>query len=631
MELSVRLAAFWPTIFLAVLVAFVSYATKRLATPAFSPVTNVQASPAELPASWLVWQEPKTPEWRDVQLPIVLCKIRCETPYTAWRYRFDWRADQLADPAVYFSGTDANLALYLNGQLIDMRGRMESPPSVYRDLPRLVRLPRALLRASSNELAWFLTLERAGIGGQRPFHLGDYEQLRSAFVWRQAVVHDLILGGLWMQIGVWAVALGMLMRGNREPMLRWFLLAAVGWMVIAAMQVFPGIVHSVEGRSILFFAAFFLLIAFTPLFVTSLLEPPKSWLVRTAIAYFITGIVLTLIGNLWAWNSDSLVYDIANQFLKHTALLIIPFILWRLLRYLLANRDSPMAAWIFAASVITAIFGIHDATQSKALGPPIRLVPVAGLGIAIAFCLELGRRVLLSQSRLERYSVELESTVQAREAVLNEQYEKLRQADQERMLSEERSRIMRDMHDGVGGQLAVLVHMADDASVTRDEIVKLVRTGLSDMRMVLDSLNHAGGDLLIALGTFRERISPLVDANGVKLRWQMDPEIASQPFGPEVLLNVFRILQESINNALRHARAGQITVLVQAQASWLRISVTDDGVGFRQNELPTGHYGLSGMQHRAAKISATLTVESQPMLGTTVCLSLPIAAMGISG
>ncbi len=630
-----RLRALLPSLFLAALVALISYTVKRLATPLVTPITSVQASPAELPDTWLVWQEPKAADWRDVQLPIVICKIRCRTPYTAWRYRFDWDAATLNEPAVYFSGSDANLALYLNDQLIDLRGRMESPPSVYRDLPRLVRLPPSLLRTTGNVLSWKLTIERAGIGSQRPFYLGNYQPLQRAFFWRQLIANDLVLGGLWIQLGVWTVGLGLLLRGNHEPMLRWFLMASSGWIVIAAMQVFPSIIHSIAGRSCVFFLAFYLLVAFTPLFVTALLEPPKRWLVHAAIGYFLVGIVITVIGTFWVWDSENFNYDFSNRFLKYTALVIIPFILWRLLRYLLANRDSTLAEWIFAASVVTAIFGVHDATQSGMLGPPIRLVPIAGLGIAIAFCLELGRRVMLSQKRLERYSVELESTVRAREAVLNEQYDKLRQADQERMLSDERSRIMRDMHDGVGGQLAVLVHMADDASVTRDEIVSLVRTGLSDMRMVLDSLNHAGGDLLIALGTFRERIAPLIEAAGVQLRWAMDADIASQPVGPEVLLNVFRIMQESINNALRHAKPRCITVSIKRQADALLVCIADDGVGFASNDAianvgGAGHYGLQGMRKRAEKIAATLDIQSQPAQGTTVRLLLPVAKVAPS-
>jgi two-component system, NarL family, sensor histidine kinase UhpB len=239
------------------------------------------------------------------------------------------------------------------------------------------------------------------------------------------------------------------------------------------------------------------------------------------------------------------------------------------------------------------------------------LVPLAGFNIAAAMCLELGRRMLLSQAKLASYSDELASTVRAREAQLHVQFQALRRADAERTLSAERSRIMSDMHDGVGGQLAVLVHMADDPKIDRAQIVDVVRTGLADMRLVLDSLNHAGGDLLIALGTFRERIAPMLRANSIALRWRVDDTVKVDGLGPEVVLNLFRILQEAINNAVRHAQADSITVSIALDSNDVLLSVADNGKGFDVKQNLDGHYGLSGMHRRAEKIGAQLRVSSQ--------------------
>ena len=615
------LQALFPAALICALVAVCVLLAGPMLQPRIAAITEVQASPAELPSTWLTWAEPAKPAWRPVTLPLSVCRVHCTTVYTAWQYSFDYAPTKLSDPAVFFPRPGANLALYLNGSLIDMRGRMQSPPSVYGYEPRLIRLPLGLIRAGENQLNWRLTIERPGLGDVSPFYLGNYAELAGTHHALSLLTHELILGGLWMQLAVWLVALVMYLRGNDETVLTWFLIAAPGWMAIAAMHVFPSIIHSIAGRSVSYFVAFYALVAFTPMFVTALLEKPKIALSRAFIGYFWLGIVLTLLSNFVEW-PDWRGYNMANIFLQASALCIIPYIIWRLFRYLSANRASQIAQWVFAAAFVTAIFGIFDVIHVIRANSYYMLVPLAGVNIAAAMCLELGRRMLLSQAKLARYSDELASTVKAREAQLNVQFQALRRADSERTLSEERSRIMRDMHDGVGGQLAVLVHMADDPNIGRDQIVEVVRTGLADMRLVLDSLNHAGGDLLIALGTFRERITPLLRASNISLHWQVDRSMQVEGLGPEVVLNLFRILQEAINNAVRHAHAKNITMAISQDANDVLLSVEDDGVGFDLAQKQDGHYGLSGMQRRADKIAAILSVSAKANVGTVVRLRL---------
>ena len=616
------LRALFPAAFISMLVAVCVLLAGPMLQPRIAAITEVQASPAELPSTWLTWAEPANPAWRPATLPLSICRVHCTTSYTAWRTTFDYSPATLPDPAVFFPSVGANIAVYLNGSLIDMRGRMQSPPSVYGYAPRLIRLPLGLMRAGANQLNWRLTIERPGLGEVSPFYLGNYSDLAGPQHALSLLTHDLILGGLWMQLAVWLVALVLYLRGNDETVLSWFLIAAPGWMVIAAMRVFPSIIHSIEGRSVSYFVAFYALVAFTPMFVTALLERPKIVFARAFLGYFWLGIVLTLLSNFVEW-PDWRGYNIANIFLQFSALCIIPYIIWRLFRYLSANRSSQIAQWVFALTFVTAIFGIFDVIHVIRASSYYMLVPLAGVNIAAAMCLELGRRMLLSQAKLARYSQELASTVKAREAQLNVQFQALRRADSERTLSEERSRIMRDMHDGVGGQLAVLVHMADDPKIDREQIVEVVRTGLADMRLVLDSLNHAGGDLLIALGTFRERISPLLSASNITLRWQVDRSMQVEGLGPEVVLNLFRILQEAVNNAVRHAQAKSITIAITQDANDVLLSVADDGLGFDPSRKHDGHYGLSGMQRRAEKIGAILSVSTEANVGTAVSLRLP--------
>jgi signal transduction histidine kinase len=590
------------------------------ARPPLAPVTHIEARPAELPSDPRHWQDDQPNEWKAFELPLKVCKIRCTTPYTAWRYRFDFDPKSIADPAVYFPFTDANLALYLNGTLIEQRGRIAVPPSVYRFVGRLVRLPVALLHDGENELTWLLTIERRGGGGVTPFYIGDYAALEGPYRRLRWLTDDLVRASFWLQLTTLLFALALIVRGSRERVVLWFVLAAPFWLTLSLWHLAPDWIVSTALRFTAMYVSLFGIIAFSLLFVTAILEPPPRWLTRAALGYFAFGTLLAFGAGFWPGLDDYWRVALPHYTIKYSTLLILPYVVLRLYRYLDRERASPMAQWTLGAALLPAVCGLYDAIRGSFDLMEFALVPLAGLGISVAFCLELGRRVLANQQRMERYSEELAATVTARELELADNYAKLRSADRERALTSERQRIMQDMHDGVAGQLTALVYLANDANVGRSEIVEAVRAGLVDMRLVLDSLNQHDGDLALALGAFRGRIEALLRASDIRLEWDVGLHLDLTGFSPEAMLGVLRILQEAVSNAVRHARARALTVRANRVEQGFRFEVSDDGVGF-SGAGESGRYGLSGMASRAAKLGARLSIDSSDA-GTRVVLEV---------
>jgi signal transduction histidine kinase len=84
---------------------------------------------------------------------------------------------------------------------------------------------------------------------------------------------------------------------------------------------------------------------------------------------------------------------------------------------------------------------------------------------------------------------------------------------------------------------------------------------------------------------------------------------------------ILKIAQEAINNALRHASASAIAVVLSYDTDWLRLSIADDGKGFDPSAVANGHYGLQGMRERAAGIGAHLEIHGTLPAGTVVELS----------
>ncbi len=366
-----------------------------------------------------------------------------------------------------------------------------------------------------------------------------------------------------------------------------------------------------------------MMIGLSALFVTSLQQPPARWLVRGAVGYVVAGAALTLIAQYAPGIEPYWQFSLPHFSLKYSVMVVAPFILWRLCRYVQQHPNSAMARWAMVATLMSAIFGVHDVIRGSFGLMPYSLAPLGGAGIALALWLEVARRVLDNQARMARHSEELEMTLRAREEELRCNYNRLREADRERTLAGDRNRIMQDMHDGVGGQLATLMYLANDPTVERQRIIDLVREGLADMRLVLDSLNQTDGDLLIALGAFRERIAPLLRSAGIELKWRIDPAVTASGFSPEMVLHVYRLLQEAITNAFKHAGATEIIVSLKSDGAGRVLSVTDNGRGFALANAPRNGYGLSGMQQRAAKLGTQLNLVSEQGTGTGIRLRLP--------
>ena len=94
-------------------------------------------------------------------------------------------------------------------------------------------------------------------------------------------------------------------------------------------------------------------------------------------------------------------------------------------------------------------------------------------------------------------------------------------------------------------------------------------------------------------------------------------------------MGLFRVTQEAIRNAIRHANARTIAVTVQRLGTQLWLTITDDGYGFEvPGNLETltqdNHFGLAGMRERVQLLSGTFQIESAPHRGTTVRVSIPI-------
>ncbi len=188
-------------------------------------------------------------------------------------------------------------------------------------------------------------------------------------------------------------------------------------------------------------------------------------------------------------------------------------------------------------------------------------------------------------------------------------------------VSEERTRLAREMHDEIGPALASLglaLDMAAMQQADRPEIAGDLQVLRSNVTKLVEDVRASVADLRTAPGpTLTARI-----LQGTAVL-QGDPPLVvdldeRRPPRAALIGDLTSIITEAARNAHNHSKASRIVISGQIDRSFGTCSVVDDGVGFHPEHEPIGHFGLTGMKERADKIGATLKFESKPGVGTAI-------------
>src|ERR1700687_2468503 len=106
-------------------------------------------------------------------------------------------------------------------------------------------------------------------------------------------------------------------------------------------------------------------------------------------------------------------------------------------------------------------------------------------------------------------------------------------------------------------------------------------------------------------------------------------ESVTEDLADELKLCVYRVVQEAVNNAQRHAHAKNVVVELAQAAGAIRVKIVDDGSGFDAKR--TRGMGLLGMEERVKRLGGTISIDSRPGAGTTITVELPLAARRSGG
>jgi PAS domain S-box-containing protein len=197
----------------------------------------------------------------------------------------------------------------------------------------------------------------------------------------------------------------------------------------------------------------------------------------------------------------------------------------------------------------------------------------------------------------------------------------------------ERRRIASELHDSIGQDLLLianrlrLVQPTDQESALQiRELGELADNSIAEVRRISHDLRPYNLEYIGITRALKSMAENAGETMGFNISVKIDD--IDDVFSPEATTNLFRLVQESLNNIMKHAKARNVSILLERDIRDVRLDIVDDGTGFRleNGALPfsSGGLGLRNMAERARILGGHLLIESTPGQGTRITLNMPV-------
>ncbi len=475
--------------------------------------------------------------------------------------------------------------------------------------PLFVSLPESSLNSGEHLIEIYLHSSPSANGLLGDIYFGPTQAMKSAWEWRYhyrfTLVAIITFGMLFLSL--FMGVLWILRR--QDSMYGWFTACTFFW----TLHNIPHFIDPPHGISVTLWDGLYFtllgwmviaLIIFNHRYVGKV-YPKRE---KALMIYGLLGALpLFIFSQEWVHKYAYLVWDLS----------LLPIGTYTMLFLLYAHGKKPIIEikLLLIAGTIIFTFGLNDFLVISGLIDRTRglLIQYSGLPTMLVLIWFLLSRFINVLRESESLNLQLEQRIKNKEIELTENYERLKKMEQEKLLSEERDRIMQDVHDGVGGQLVAMLAEIDTGRISQSDMRDALAQSLTDLRLVIDSLDTASEDLPTLLGMLRSRLQPRLDGHGIKLHWQVKPLPILEDFGPRKALHLMRILQEAISNVLKHSRAKNLYVATKSNnhedgIHEILIHIRDDGSWCDQSDRTSR--GLKNMKKRAEGINAKLDISS---------------------
>ena len=228
-------------------------------------------------------------------------------------------------------------------------------------------------------------------------------------------------------------------------------------------------------------------------------------------------------------------------------------------------------------------------------------------GFVLAYMVLARFKVASAQAR--DLLANLAARVFEKEKALQQSYLQVEQMVREQARTSERTRILRDMHDGVGSHISAAIRQLQSGKASQGEVLQTLRDSMDQLKLTIDGMHLPLGDVAALLANFRYRLAPRFAASDIELLWEVDVLEPIARLDAQAMRQLQFMLFEALSNVLQHSKARVLRIEAVAQEG-VRLRIIDDGQGF--DVQAPWRKGLLSLRDRAVAIGATLTITSQP-------------------
>ncbi|MFO1494046.1 MAG: histidine kinase [Lysobacterales bacterium] len=550
-------------------------------------------------------------------------------------FRVPFAVDDPARPlALYLAIREQVREIRLNGTLLQasvplarLEGLLTSEPSYYALPAASVRQGGNLLEIEKEVSGYDMALSEYAIDGA--------DTLAQSYRWRTLLLTDLALIGVGVLLFTIALCLAVNWPSEDRPRIRALILLlasqALGTYFLSFSPPFPMSLPLFVCVWIGINVAMAVAIAQYALLDVGV-SPAIARRVHWTWPLAALLLVATYLGARWQpERADALLTEVMHA-AYWLALLVGAAAVAMLALALVRERgrrfiERSVLALCWSAFVLDRVGSLYDLHSPFDAALPLTLPwsPIVGTLLGLSMVFALAREAAQARRTVLRANDLLAAELKVREAQLEQSYAERNEMLRVAAIQDERQRIVRDMHDGIGGQLVGLKMQVHARQLDAAALESALDDSIHDLRLIVDSLDTAEDGLGMALIAFERRIRSQVQAAG--LRFESDQQMRGAPdrLGARATLNVLRTLQEAVTNVLRHAQASSLRL----ECHWepapgqLRLAVIDDGRGIAADAMRGK--GQAHMQQRARAVGGELRIDSRPGR-TAVTLTVPLPA-----
>jgi two-component system sensor histidine kinase UhpB len=504
-----------------------------------------------------------------------------------------------------------NYYVKVNGQLTRQDGRLNLPrPTYHGNQKSILHVPPSVLRPGPNQLEFAIvraSFPYFDIGNPM---LAPYAQASELLARRSFILNEYRIISYSLGLLAAALAFLLLVRSEQKRFAAWVFILLTAWSLRYHYYTWVDPPFSAEWRSIYYFVLTLTIPVAWINLVDAWTGRPLRWLTWLTCLIW-AAIALSFAGLLHASGAGP--YDQAVTLTNGVGMILgAAGILRFAWHFMTRAEDRSWEAALFLLCITLMLVEFYGYLHTS--------FPFLIIAFPVAF---IARNIRLFRS-MNDFNEQLTGQLREREAELAVSYARQEELARRETLVTERQRLMRDMHDGIGGQLMSLLFASRKQAIPQAELTTSLQQVIDELRLIIDSLDTVGETLGTALATFRARIEPRLSAAGIELRWDNALPDQLDGMGPRAVLQIFRIVQEAVTNVIKHANSPTLDIAIStAENDMIAITIADAGQGTAA-EPGKGH-GIQNMTARAQSIGGSLAIASG-LTGTRLSLLVPVRA-----